>query len=116
MDVQPAGAQESAPDSAAKSTPQPQSRLEFAFTLSILLQVLFGFVGLIATDGGGMLQLWTFSFFGYWAGVVVIFKRRKTGNLTKGDLVFIRIGFLAIMYLVAPFVAVLVWYLRGYLQ
>ena len=79
-----------------------------ALIVSILLQIVLGFLAAINLDGGVFFHLWWRAMAGYWAALIVILMKRPNAP-TKVDLFLVRWGFIPLFLIITPVLTALMW-------
>lgn len=78
-------------------TPFSPAMLVFPFFIELTMLLL----GAITVDGGGVFKIALGTFMSHCLGIVLVVSRRRN-RLTKGDLIYIKLGFV-LFWLIAPF-------------
>lgn len=78
-------------------TPFSTKLLEFPLTMEVIFLVL----GAMATDGGGLAKIALGTLISHCLGIALIVSRRRN-RLTKGDLLYIKLGW-ALFWFISPF-------------
>ncbi len=81
--------------------------LSFTIIAQLILYFFFG----MALDGGILFQNLYFTSLAFWGSVVVLLLRKRW-NPSPADLFYVKWGFFPIL-IIAPFIALFVWHLRG---
>ena len=80
---------------------------------AVALQILFGLLGLMILDGGGIAQICGIALVAFWGGAVVLIWRHPQSP-SRADIECIRFGYLPLI-IISYFLACWVWHLRGVL-
>jgi hypothetical protein len=81
--------------------------------VNIPIQLVLGVFAAVATDRGGLFQIWYFTMTSYWALITLIWVLHRN-RLSKIDVFLVKWGFwLALM--ITPIATTLFWRLYGYI-